>query len=81
MSNKQDPLTHLVEDVFATRDNEIQCDEAQILMARCADALLNEEASRQQYPALWHHFRFCPDCAEEYQMVMHLAQLEVDGQL
>jgi hypothetical protein len=81
MHEEQDSLARLVQDVFATRDDEIQCEEAGILIARCADALLSDDESRRQYPALWHHFRFCPDCAQEYRMVLDLAQLEAAGQL
>jgi hypothetical protein len=81
MSGKKDALKHLVEDVFSTREDEIQCEEAEAMMARCAEAGLSDKDARDQYPALWHHFRFCPDCAEEYRLVMALAQMENTGQL
>lgn len=81
MRKEQNSLARLVRDVFATRDDEIQCEEAGILTARCADALLSDDESRRQYPALWQHFRFCPDCAQEYRMAIELAQLEATGKL
>jgi hypothetical protein len=81
MNNEQNSPAHLVRDIFATRDDEIQCKEAGTLIVRCADALLSDEQARRQYPALWHHFRFCPDCAQEYRMVIELARLEAAGQL
>lgn len=74
-------MHRLVEDIFNTQDDEIQCDEARILIARCTQVLLTADESRCQYPALWHHFRFCPDCAEEYGLAMELARQEEDGQL
>lgn len=69
-------MHRLVEDIFNTRGDEIQCEEAQILIARCTQMLLATDESRCQYPALWHHFCFCSDCAEEYGLAMELARQE-----
>lgn len=80
MNGEANALSRLVEAIFIG-ESEVQCKEAGILMARCAHALLSDEESRQQYPALWHHFRLCPDCAEEYRLLIELAQLQADGQL
>jgi hypothetical protein len=74
-------MRRLVEDIFNTRDDEIQCEEARVLIARCTQALLTADEARRQYPALYHHFRFCPDCAEEYRLAMELARQEEGGQL
>lgn len=78
---KSDGLHRLVEDIFATRTDEVQCEEAAIQMVLCADQLMTTDEARQQFPALFHHFHFCPDCAIEYQMLMELARLETVGQL
>ena len=72
-------MHRLVKDIFNTQDDEIQCKEAQILIARCTQMLLTADESRRQYPALWHHFRLCPDCVEEYGLAMELARQERDG--
>lgn len=81
MDANKNGLHQLVQDVFLTRDDEIQCEEASVLTARCAQALLTVEESRRQYPALWRHVHFCSDCAAEYRLAMELAQLEADGEL
>lgn len=83
MSDKQKPITHLVRDIFITQDNEIQCEQAQIQIVRSLQgaALLSEEASRQQFPLLWHHFRFCPHCARDYKMFRELTRADAAGML
>jgi hypothetical protein len=81
MVNKQRGPQRLVQDIFATGDDEIQCDEAHSLIAACLDAALSDEQSQQQHPALWRHFRFCSDCTEEYRILMEVAAAERAGQL
>jgi hypothetical protein len=74
-------LRRLVGDIFATRDDEVQCREAANLIARCSDALLTDAEVRQRYPQLWHHFTLCSDCAREYLAVMALARNEAEDHL
>lgn len=81
MNTEIDKLTHLVQDIFATRDDEIQCTQARTQMTRAAQALLSDDDARREYPAMWYHFRFCQDCAEEYKMLRELMALETTGQL
>jgi hypothetical protein len=77
----RDKLRRLIKDIFATRNDEIQCREAEGLIARCADALLSEGKVKRRYPQLWHHLQFCPNCAEEYRAVIALARAEAEGHL
>jgi hypothetical protein len=79
MKEKGARARRLVEDVFATHDGEIQCVAAQTLMASCVVELLTDGQSRQRYPALWTHFRFCSNCAEDYQVLMAVARQEGDA--
>jgi hypothetical protein len=71
----------LVEAVFAARLDDIQCDEAQVLIALSTAEAMPESESRQEYPALWRHLAVCADCAGEYAMTLMLAQLEAAGNL
>jgi hypothetical protein len=81
MNTEETKLGRLVEDVFATLDTEIQCQEAENLIARCSDALLNDEDTILQYPQLQQHLALCPDCAEEYRAVIALARAEAENRL
>ena len=81
MKEQEKALRKLVEDIYTTQELEIQCEEAGIQMVLSADAQLADEASRRQYPALWHHMRFCSDCRSEYEVLGELARLEAEGRL
>jgi hypothetical protein len=76
-------VTHLVRDIFITQDDEIQCQQAQIQIVRSLKgaALSSDEASRQQYPLLWHHFHFCPHCARDNKMFRELTRADAAGML
>jgi hypothetical protein len=81
MNKKHGSLTHLIQAIFDTQADEIQCEAAGIQIARSADASLSDAESQQQYPLMWRHFHFCASCAQEYRLVMELARLEAAGQL
>lgn len=71
----------LVTAIFDTTPNEIQCDIASDIMSRSAEQRLSSEESQAQFPTLWQHFRMCPDCYREYQMLVELIRLEDTDQL
>lgn len=81
MSASSKFLSRLARAVQATGPTEVFCDEAAVLMAQCAAAQLSEAEAQRQYPALWHHFHFCADCAAEYALLMEVVQAEAAGQL
>lgn len=71
----------LLHAIYQTAEVEIQCDAAQDLIARCADALLPEEKMAQEYPQLWQHLQVCANCAAEYALTLELARCEAAGEL
>ncbi len=74
-------VQNLLDDVFATKFNDLQCDKAAVLMTKSTNDGISDEESRRQYPLLWRHFQFCSDCAEEYRMLVDLTALEKAGLL
>lgn len=76
MDETERNLRRLIDDIFTTEEDELSCDRALVSMAQSVDMGLDENASRRRFPALWHHFRFCPDCAAEYEMLLSLVQAE-----
>lgn len=77
---EQANVLQLIGDIFATRPDELQCDEARLQMEICAEIGVKEPQAKQEYPMLFHHFRFCYDCATEYRMLRELVELETDNQ-
>lgn len=76
MDETERSLRRLMEDIFITEQDELYCDRALAYMAQSVDMGLDETASRRRFPALWHHFRFCPDCIVEYDMLLALAHAD-----
>ncbi|MFN8443429.1 MAG: hypothetical protein U0175_21815 [Caldilineaceae bacterium] len=74
-----DPWSRLAQTIYATRDHEINCDQAAIQMAQRFAQALSETQAEQVYPDLFFHFRFCSDCVAEYKLLLELAQMEADG--
>jgi hypothetical protein len=67
-------VVNFLEDVFASRTDEIQCDIAENLIGQCAAENFTDDKARQRYPQLFYHFQFCPDCEEVYEMVVGYAR-------
>lgn len=81
MDETERGLRRLIEDIFATEQDEISCDRALVHMAQSLDMGLDETASRRRFPTLWHHFHVCLDCAAEYGMLLGLTQAESEQAL
>lgn len=74
-------VAQFLDDIFATQPHEIDCDEAEIAIANCAASGLSDEEARRRHRDLFTHFRFCSDCAEEYQMVTTYMRQKAAGQI
>lgn len=81
MAGRIQGISKFLQDVFATNDEEIHCREAGTLMTQSADANLTHEASQERYPVLWRHLAVCFDCAQEYELLLALTNLEAVEQL
>lgn len=71
----------LVNDIFKTRPDEIQYDQAMRLMEHCAAELLADEQAQHRYPQLWRYFEIYPHIKAEYDMLMELARMDAAGQV
>lgn len=78
---KPTEVRRLLADVFATSIGEQQCDEVSAPLVLCAEALLDDQQAAQQYPVLFRHFRFCPDCRTEYDLLVQLVQMQKQRQV
>lgn len=67
--------------VLDTRDEEIDCTECQDLVSQYIDLELETGEAAAHIPQLSHHLDQCPACWETYQILLELAQLEVQGGL
>lgn len=81
MTKQTDKLNRLVQDVFATQTDEIQCEAAAVEMVRASTRPLAAEELQAQYPRLAHHLQFCANCAQEYELLRAVMADEAAGEL
>lgn len=81
MDQDQTRYIQLVTAIFNTEQSEIQCAIAADMMSQSTEERLSTADSQQRFPALWQHFHMCPDCYDEYQMLVELIRLEDAEQL
>ena len=73
---------HWLEQLYATKENEIDCDRLQALLPAHVDFEINgENLPDKQLALVRAHLAQCPDCNEDYQALRAVALLEVDGDL
>lgn len=70
MDNQQ--IRRLGQDIFATDQNEIQCDEAMTQMVLAANSDLDEADLAQQFGGLLHHLHLCANCAAEFALLQEV---------
>ena len=73
--NKQQ-IGMLLSSVADTRDNEITCDECLAGMAEFAEAQLMGADIPTAMRRIQAHVAFCPECAEEYELLLDLLGAE-----
>jgi predicted anti-sigma-YlaC factor YlaD len=62
--------------IYATRDNELDCDLVFDAIAPYVDAEIAGHDPAQRYPAVAHHLSQCPACTDLYLALREAAQAE-----
>ena len=66
--------------IYATRETEIACDQAQPLLAVFVEAELGDTELEERLARVRDHLTHCPDCHDEYTALRLVAELEArDG--
>lgn len=71
----------LIEAIFATRDDEIDCARFMDVVAAYVDVEVDGGDGAAVAPGVPHHLRMCPECAELYQALAVVSELEAKGAL
>ena len=74
MALSREQVTHLLSAVCATREREIDCDACLAGMAEFAEAELVDAEVPEALSRIRDHIAFCPECAEEYELLGALLQ-------
>lgn len=78
MPLSKEQLATLLGFVAGTRDEEISCDECLAGMAEFADAQLVGNAISTALQRIQDHIEFCPECKEEYELLLALLATQSD---
>jgi hypothetical protein len=67
--------------IYATADTEIECEQAQTLLAAYVEAELADADLEDRWSGVRDHLTHCPDCQDEYAALRLVAELEAQGAL
>ncbi len=72
---------HWLNQIYATTEPEIDCDNLQALLPAYVDFEVAGDDPGNRLAQVKAHLAQCPNCAEEYQGLRAVAELEAQGRL
>jgi len=72
---RRQDLIQSIKRIYATREQEIDCEQLQALLAAYVQTEMNGVNPAERFPAVQQHLAQCPDCFEEYLALLHVAGL------
>lgn len=78
---KDDLLKKLIERIYKTAEEEIDCDQTRDLLAAYVDAQIAKEPLDSRFEKLRLHLDQCPDCEELFESLLHVSQIQASGEL
>lgn len=78
----QDHLVNLMQRLETTMENVYSCDEAFALLDEYVELVANKEEAEQLMPLVKNHLDLCPDCRDEFEILLNILQTadpEADG--
>ncbi len=73
-------LEKLIRDAIRTNDIELNCNSTFDLIDEYIDRLARGEDAATAMPLVSQHLELCPECEEEYRMLMHVMEsLSAEG--
>jgi len=67
MAGDTELIQTMAQQIFATRDHELDCGEVYELIDRFVELEQTGEDVHELLPLVWHHLELCADCFEEYE--------------
>ena len=78
---KNDVLKKLIQRIYATTEQEIDCAQTRDLLAAYVDAQVSDAGINSRYEDLRLHLNQCPDCSELYESLLQVSQLQRSSKL
>ena len=70
----QDHLVGLMHRLETTLENAYSCDEAFALLDEYVELVANKEEAERLMPLVKNHLDLCPDCRDEFEILLHVLQ-------
>lgn len=78
----REQFLHWLEQIYQTREAEIDCERLQALLPAVVDFEIGgENLPAERLAQVRAHLAHCPDCADEYEGLRTVARLEAQGRL
>ena len=74
MSQSEEMMRKLVEQIALTQERELDCGEVFAVLDQYTEAILAGEDVQEQFALVIQHLELCPDCLEEYQLLLGVLQ-------
>jgi hypothetical protein len=68
----QELLVELMQRLEQTTENAYCCDEVFALLDEYVELVADDEAAKQLMPLVKNHLDMCPDCRDEYEVLLHV---------
>lgn len=68
----QEQLVSLMHRLEMTMENAYSCEEVFALLDEYVEMVADNEEARQLVPLMQNHINICPDCREEFEMLLHI---------
>lgn len=68
----QDMVVELMHRLETTTENAYCCDEVFALLDEYVELVADDEEARQLMPLVKNHLDMCPDCRDEYEVLLHV---------
>jgi predicted anti-sigma-YlaC factor YlaD len=77
----QKNFANWVEKIYATEENELDCNQTQTYLPAYVEAEVNGRPQPSHSHMLQAHLAQCPDCRETYVGLQHVLEAEATGEL
>ena len=71
-SLNQEQLVNLLHRLERTMENAYSCEEVYALLDEYVELVADDEEAKKLMPLVQNHLDMCPDCRDEYEILLHV---------
>ena len=70
----QKAMVHLMKRLEMTMENAYSCEEAYALLDEYVEMVASNQEAKKLMPLVKNHLDMCPDCRDEFEILLHVLQ-------